>query len=79
MCAAAAGKPATPERWCCVASGAKTSGGVDPVGIDVPPEVDPDGVEVEVPVSATERFKKSVVSLSHLRTHTPKNPLLFDV
>eukprot|EP00959_Pyramimonas_sp_CCMP1952_P107507 2247542-Pyramimonas_sp.AAC.1 len=24
MCAAAAGKPATPERWCCVTSGAKT-------------------------------------------------------
>eukprot|EP00959_Pyramimonas_sp_CCMP1952_P074738 1561539-Pyramimonas_sp.AAC.1 len=26
MCAAAAGKPATPERWCRVASGANMSG-----------------------------------------------------
>eukprot|EP00959_Pyramimonas_sp_CCMP1952_P237585 4964920-Pyramimonas_sp.AAC.1 len=44
------------------------SGEGDLVDIDVHPEIDPDGAEVEVPVSATKRLKKSAASLSYLLT-----------
>eukprot|EP00959_Pyramimonas_sp_CCMP1952_P201873 4221104-Pyramimonas_sp.AAC.1 len=45
------------------------SGGVDLVDIDAPPDSDPDDAEVEAPVSAIERLRKSAASL----THAPKN------
>eukprot|EP00959_Pyramimonas_sp_CCMP1952_P439424 9199322-Pyramimonas_sp.AAC.1 len=50
------------------------SGGVDLVDIDAPPDSHPDEAEVEVSVSAAQRFKRSAASLAHLLTHTPKNP-----
>eukprot|EP00959_Pyramimonas_sp_CCMP1952_P311787 6524999-Pyramimonas_sp.AAC.1 len=50
------------------------SGEDDLVDIDAPPELDPDDAEVEAPISATERLKKSAASLSHLLTHTPNHP-----
>eukprot|EP00959_Pyramimonas_sp_CCMP1952_P026674 559695-Pyramimonas_sp.AAC.1 len=55
------------------------SGGVGLVDVDAPPDFDPDDAEIEVPVSATERLKKSAASLSHLLTRAPKNPCLLDV
>eukprot|EP00959_Pyramimonas_sp_CCMP1952_P350468 7342663-Pyramimonas_sp.AAC.1 len=48
--------------------------GVDFVDVDAPPELDPDGAEVEAPDSLAERLKKAAASLPHLLTHTPKNP-----
>ena len=48
--------------------------GVDLVDIDAPSDADPDDAGVEVSESVPERPKKVAASLTHLLTHTPKNP-----
>ena len=56
------------------AGDAEDADGVDFVDIDAPSDSDPDDAEVEVSETAAERLKRVAASLTHLLTHTPKNP-----